>query len=131
MRDSLGRSFVRRLAACFQRLHSCRLRFRLFRFERSKFRNSPQQGVDSGAHLGFVSPLPMKRLLQNVYRLKAQIHNSRRRLDFAVTQTANQILDAVRDATEPLQPHLRRRTLYGVNCAKQLVDFFGIVVAFQ
>src|SRR4029077_6880555 len=97
----------------------------------SKLRDASQQGIDPRPHIHFVRPLPVERLLQNVHRLQAQIHHRRRGFQFSLAQAPDQILDAVSNRSQSLQPDLRRRTLDGVNGAKQFVDLFRIVVAFQ
>ena len=73
----------------------------------------------------------MERLLQSVHGLKTQIHHCRRWFNLSIAQTADQILDAMGNRSQSLEPDLRRRTLDRVNRAKQLVYFFRIVIAFQ
>ena len=73
----------------------------------------------------------MQGFLQDVDGFKADIDDGGRRFDFAVTQAADQVFDAVGDRTKTLQAHLRGGSLDGVNRAEQPIDLFGVVVAFE
>jgi hypothetical protein len=102
-----------------------------FRIHRRELRDPAKQGIHSRAHLGFIRPLAMKSFLQHVHGFEAKVHDGRRRLDFAVPQPSNQILDAMGNPAEPLQSNLRGRAFHRMNGAKQLIDLFRIVVAFE
>ena len=107
----------------------CSLGF--FSFLRRKLRNARKQGIHSRAHLGFVRPLPVEALLQYVHRLETEIHDGGRRLDLAVAQPPDQVLDAMRDCPETLQPHLRRRPFHRMDRPEKLIDFFWIACSFK
>ena len=106
-------------------------RLRFFQFQRSKLRDAAEQGIDAGAHFHFIGPLAMQRFLQDVDGFQAKVDDGRRRLDFAVTQAADQVFHAMGNRAKTLQSHLRSGTLHGVNRAEELVDLFGIVVALK
>ena len=99
--------------------------------ERRKFGDAAEQGIDAGAHFGFVGPLAMQSLLEDVDGFEADVDDGGRRIDFAVAEAADQVFDAMGDGAEALQADLRGRTFYRVNGAEETIDLFGIVVAFE
>ena len=75
--------------------------------------------------------MPVEALLQHVHRLETQVHDGGRRLDLAVAQPPDQVLDAMRDCPETLQPHLRRRPFHRMDRPEKLIDFFWIACSFK
>jgi hypothetical protein len=73
----------------------------------------------------------VQSFLEYVHRSKAEVDYRRRRLDLAIPQAANQILDAVRDPSEAPQAYLSGRSLYRVDGTEQPVNLIWIVVAFK
>src|SRR6266852_2388777 len=102
-----------------------------FFLERGELRDATKQGIDLGAHFGFVGPLAVQRLLEDVDGRETEIDDGGGGLNLSIAETADQILDAVRDATKALESHLGGGTFYGVNGAEEAGDVFGIVVGFE
>src|SRR5262249_21796072 len=105
--------------------------FSLFRFEGSVLRDAAEQGIDPSAHFRLLGPLAVQRFLEDIDGLEANVDDGRRRLDFPIPDAADQILNAMRNTPEALEADLRRGTLDGVNRAEKLVDFVGVIVAFE
>ncbi len=78
-----------------------------------------------------IAPLPIKLLLQDVDRLKAEIDDACARLQFAVAETRDEIFGAMSDRREAVKPYLRGRALDGVHRPEQLVDVFRIRIRLQ
>ena len=78
-------------------------------FQRREFRDTAEKGINAGADFQFIGPLLVQRFLQHVDGFQAQVDDRRRWLNFSVTQTSDQIFNAVRDGAEPPQANLRRR----------------------
>ena len=104
-------------ATCLRRARfrdSPRLRSRgdgFFDFDRSKFRDATQQGIDACAHFGFVGPLLVQSFLQYIDRFEANIHDRGRRFDFSVAQPADQIFNAMCDRRQAASVRLALRNL--------------------
>ena len=103
----------------------------VFGIHRRDFRDAVEQGIDASAHFGFVGPLFVQSLFQNIDGFQAEIDDLRKRLNFAFTKTADQIFDAVRDAAKTLETYLRRGAFYGVYRTEEFIDFFRTVIGFQ
>ena len=103
----------------------------VFGIHRRDFRDAVEQGIDASAHFGFVGPLFVQSLFQNIDGFQAEIDDLRKRLNFASTKTADQIFDAVRDAAKTLETDLRRGAFYGVYRTEEFIDFFRTVIGLQ
>ena len=79
-------------------------------FDGREFRYPAEQGIDAGANFEFVSPLFVQRFLQDVDGFEAEIDDRWRWLDFLVTQTADQVFNAMSNGAEALQANLRGGT---------------------
>ena len=96
-----------------------------------EFGDAREQRIDGGAHFRIACPLAVQKLLQDVHRLEANIHDFGARLQCAVAQLADQIFHAVGDGRKPMQADLRRRTFHRVNGAEQAIDSSAFGLRFE
>jgi len=115
-----GRSFLRR-RHCGRR----------FGFRGRQAGDAGQQRLDRRLHRRFVGPLAIEELLERVHRLQADVHDLGAGPQDTVAQAADQVLGAVRDQRDALQPYLRRRALDGVHGAEQAVDVLGVGIRLE
>ena len=104
---------------------------RVFGIHWRNFGDAVEQGIDARAHFGFVAPLLVKSLFQNVDGFEAEIDDLRKWIDLALAEAADQIFNAVSDTAETLETYLRGGALYCVYRAEEFVDFLRTMIRFK
>ena len=103
----------------------------LFFFHGHKARDARKQSLDRRLHGRVVGPLVVEKLLERIYRVKANVDNLSAGAQLPFAQTANQIFRAMRHVGYPMQADLRRRSLYRVHGAQQPVDLLRAGIGLQ